>query len=81
MTTPEQATQCCSSMPCMAQGHDGQDRCKSMPFMHAPFVRPTTIHLATHGLAASAADGPVLADSETFTTRSLQKLLRRLRTN
>ena len=42
MTTPEQAMQCCSSMPCSSQGHHGQDCCKTMPSMHAPFVQPST---------------------------------------
>lgn len=41
MTTPEQAMQCCNSMPCASQGHHGQDCCKTMPAMHAPFVQPS----------------------------------------
>jgi hypothetical protein len=44
MTTPEQAMQCCNSMPCSSQGHHGQDCCKTMPSMHAPFVQPSTAH-------------------------------------
>src|SRR5450631_4303844 len=36
--TPEQAMQCCNSMPCSSHGHDGQDCCKTMPSMHSPFV-------------------------------------------
>jgi hypothetical protein len=44
MTTPEQAMQCCASMPCAPHGHDGQDCCKSMPSMHAPFVQSAAIH-------------------------------------
>jgi hypothetical protein len=43
MTTPEQAMKCCSSMPCAPQGHHGQDCCKTMPTMHAPFVQPSTV--------------------------------------
>lgn len=43
MTTPEQAMQCCGSMPCSPHGHDGQDCCKSMPTMHAPFVKPSIV--------------------------------------
>src|ERR1700741_3055495 len=39
MTTPEQAMQCCDSMPCSSQAHHGQDCCKPMPAMHAPFVQ------------------------------------------
>jgi hypothetical protein len=44
MTTPEQAMQCCASMPCSPQGHRGQDCCKAMPSMHVPFVQPLTPH-------------------------------------
>jgi hypothetical protein len=43
-TTPEQAMQCCNSMPCSSQGHHGQDCCKTMPAMHAPFVQPSLVH-------------------------------------
>jgi hypothetical protein len=48
MTTPEQAMQCCTSMPCSPHGHDGQDCCKSMPSMHAPFVRSMAVHGDSH---------------------------------
>src|SRR6516164_259544 len=54
MTTPEQAMQCCNSMPCSSQGHHGQDCCKTMPSMHAPFVRSSVGHSAgfsLHGVA------------------------------
>ena len=44
MTTPEQAMQCCNSTPCSSQGHHGQDCCKTMPAMHAPFVQPSLVH-------------------------------------
>jgi hypothetical protein len=44
MATPEQAMQCCSSMPCSPHGHDGQDCCKTMPAMHAPFVQPSVVN-------------------------------------
>src|SRR5215472_11662951 len=44
MMTPEQTMDCCNSMPCSSQGHHGQDCCKTMPSMHAPFVQPTTVH-------------------------------------
>lgn len=43
-TTPEQAMECCNSMPCSSQGHHGQDCCKIMPAMHAPFVQPSLVH-------------------------------------
>jgi hypothetical protein len=41
MTTPEQAMQCCRSMPCSSHGHhnhhqhQSQDCCKTMPSAHA----------------------------------------------
>ena len=39
--TPEQAMQCCETMPCPPHGHgQAQDCCKEMPTMHAPFVKP-----------------------------------------
>jgi hypothetical protein len=41
--TPEQAMECCNSMPCSSQGHHGQDCCKTMPAMHAPFVQPSSV--------------------------------------
>src|SRR4029077_13919319 len=44
MTTPEQAMQCCKSMPCSPHGHRGQDCCKTMPAAHAPFVLPSSVH-------------------------------------
>jgi len=43
-TNPEQAMQCCNSMPCSSGGHHGQDCCKTMPAMHAPFVQPSSVH-------------------------------------
>jgi hypothetical protein len=42
MTTPEQAMQCCDSMACSSQSNHGQDCCKTMPAMHAPFVQPSS---------------------------------------
>jgi len=42
-TTPEQAMACCNSMPCSSHGHHGQDCCKTMPAMHAPFVQTSFI--------------------------------------
>src|SRR5215472_12018698 len=44
MTTQEQAMQCCNSMPCSSQGHDGQDCCKTMPSMHSPFLQVSASH-------------------------------------
>lgn len=54
MTTPEQAMQCCASMPCSPHGHDGQDCCKSMPSLHAPFVQSTSAHGAVHAYTVVA---------------------------
>jgi hypothetical protein len=42
-TTPEQAIECCNSMPCTSHGYDAQDCCKTMPSMHAPFVQPSYV--------------------------------------
>jgi hypothetical protein len=44
MATPEQAMQCCQSMPCSSETHHDQDCCKTMPTMHAPFVQPASAH-------------------------------------
>lgn len=44
MTAPEQAMQCCKSMPCHSHGHGSQDCCKTMPAMHAPFVQASISH-------------------------------------
>jgi hypothetical protein len=43
-TTPEQAMQCCNSMPCSSNGHHAQDCCKTMQAMHAPFVQASSVH-------------------------------------
>jgi hypothetical protein len=54
MATREQAMQCCNSMPCSSQTHhDGQDCCKTMPSMHAPFVAPSTTHVGFWFAAAA----------------------------
>jgi len=43
MSTPEQAMQCCDTMPCSSHGHEhSQECCKMMPSMHAPFVQPAS---------------------------------------
>src|SRR6202521_2230146 len=54
-TTPEEAMQCCSSMPC-SHGLDDQDCCQTMPAMHAPFVPPS----AGHGISVANAVFAVL---------------------
>ena len=44
VTTPEQAMHCCNSMPCSSHGHRGQDCCKAMPTVRAPFVQDSSVH-------------------------------------
>src|ERR1700758_3303990 len=68
MTTPERAMQCCNSMPCSSQGHHGQDCCKTMPAMHAPFVQPSFVR----GVPYAAAMCPVCTLNEA-TTQSQQR--------
>ncbi len=53
-TNPEQAMQCCNSMPCSSSGHHGQDCCKTMPAMHAPFVQPSSVRGVFYSLHVSA---------------------------
>jgi hypothetical protein len=69
MTTPEQAMQCCNSMPCAPQGHHEQDCCKTMPSMHTPFVQPSSVQTASSAnivWAVLAASGePLGKDSST----------------
>jgi hypothetical protein len=44
MSTPDEAMQCCDSMPCPSQGHEhSEDCCKTMTVMHAPFVQPHSV--------------------------------------
>jgi hypothetical protein len=42
MMTPQHAVECCRSMGCSSQGHASQDCCKTMPAMHAPFVKTSS---------------------------------------
>jgi hypothetical protein len=45
MTTPAAAMQCCDNMPCSSHGHEhSQDCCQTMPSLHAPFLRPASVH-------------------------------------
>ena len=48
MTAPEQAMQCCGSMPCASGGHSSQECCKNMPSQHATFVQPASSHDISH---------------------------------
>jgi hypothetical protein len=43
MIAPQQAMDCCNSMPCSSQGHHGEDCCKSMAAMHAPMGQPSPV--------------------------------------
>jgi len=52
--TPEQAMQCCNSMPCSSHWHHAQDCCKTMPAMRAPFVQPSSVHGVSYSLLVFA---------------------------
>lgn len=54
MATPEQAMQCCNSMPCASHGHHGQDCCKTMQMAHVPFVQPASAERASFPLVTLA---------------------------
>jgi hypothetical protein len=49
-TTPELAKQCCDSMPCSSHGHHGEDCCKTMPTVRAPFVQTSSVHGVSYTL-------------------------------
>jgi len=71
MTTPEQAMQCCGSMPCSPHGHDGQDCCRTMPTMHVPFVKPSAVPASFHlAIVASLAMShfPIAGSGDRMTT-------------
>jgi hypothetical protein len=44
MTMPEQAMQCCNSMPCVPNGHHSQDCCKTMPSVQTAFLQSSVGH-------------------------------------
>jgi hypothetical protein len=45
MTTPDEAMQCCNSMPCSSHSQEhSQECCTTMSSTHAPFVRPASAH-------------------------------------
>lgn len=67
---------CCNSMPCSPNGHDGQDCCKTMSSVIAPFLRSphASISPGFH-MAEAAITGPtpmlmVLAESVSVSARS-----------
>jgi hypothetical protein len=50
MTTPDQAMQCCDTMPCSSHSPErSQECCSNMPSVHAPFLQPAS----TQGLSFS----------------------------
>jgi hypothetical protein len=57
-TTPEQAMQCCKSMHCSSHGRHGQECCKTMPTMPAPFVPPSSVHGASFSPVVFAVMAP-----------------------
>ena len=68
MATPEQAMQCCKSMPCSRHGHHGQDCCKTMPTLQAPFLQSGSAHetfltLVTLGSPEVSPEFPALDSS------------------
>ena len=71
-TTPEQAMQCCNSMPCSSHGHHGQDCCKTMPAMHAPFVQPSSAHRGAYSPLVLAV---LPAPGESQSLRSADRLI------
>ena len=63
IATPEQAMECCKSMPCSSHGQDDQDCCKTMPTMHALFVQPSSSNVvspASVPVAVLRTDGELL---------------------
>jgi hypothetical protein len=71
MTTPDEAMQCCNSMPCSPHGHQGQDCCKTMPSMHRPVVKSASVHsVEPLGLQlAVLASGQDFVNSDSFIGR------------
>jgi hypothetical protein len=50
MTTPDEAMQCCNTMPCSSHGQKhSQECCDTMPLTHAPFVQPASAHNLSFG--------------------------------
>ena len=54
-STPDEAMQCCDGMPCPEHTHgDSQDCCRSMPSLHAPFVKSHSFDSASPDFVALA---------------------------
>jgi hypothetical protein len=65
MSTPEDAMQCCDSMPCASHSPEhSQDCCKTMPSVHAPFVQPSSLQDASFSLVFLAALPDVIGSKE-----------------
>ena len=48
-STPDEAMQCCDSMPCPEHSqHGSQNCCQTMPSSHAEFVQPHSPDIAPH---------------------------------
>ena len=71
IASPEQATQCCGSMPCSPQGHHGQDCCQNMPAMRGPFVKPSAVQVS---FAATLALLPIM-DQHPVATSELSETI------
>jgi hypothetical protein len=65
--SPEQAMQCCKTMPCSPQG-SSQNCCKTMPDTHAPFVQQSSLHRVSLSALAMAV---LPAHTAHFTSASL----------
>jgi hypothetical protein len=70
MITPEQAMQCCGSMPCSTHRHHGQDCCKTMTAVHPPFLQTSAVHNAIFSLDAIAV---LPASNHSFDLESLTR--------
>jgi|SRR5215472_2797767 len=50
-STPDEAMQCCDSMPCPHHSHEGsQDCCQTMRSLHVPFMQSHPADAALHAL-------------------------------
>jgi hypothetical protein len=55
VTAPDQAMECCKSMPCHSHGQDSGDCCKAMTAQHAPFLPAISSQaISLQPIAASA---------------------------
>jgi hypothetical protein len=47
-STPDEAMQCCDSMPCHHSHNGSQDCCENMQSSHLPFMQPHSLDTASH---------------------------------